>query len=167
MLQVDAPKQKGFKLTDLYEVLGIAPSTYSLWEKRGVAPRRDVKGGRWDFVSEQELARWLAQRDADRKATGKPWLRTPVEPYSWLTEEEKATRRNPFAKAVDEAMAEPPQEPADIDAEAEALALIIHRKALASGQDLDEETLGKVVAAVVRRAKDLKPELRVVEGGKQ
>jgi len=165
MLQVDAPKQKGFKLTDLYEVLGIAPSTYSLWEKRGVAPRRDVKGGRWDFVSEQELARWLAQRDADRKATGKPWLRTPLKPFSWLTEGEREARKNPFALGVELAMA--PQEPADIDAEAEALALIIHRKALASGQDLDEETLGKVVAAVVRRAKDLKPELRVVEGGKQ
>jgi len=165
MLQNDAVEAEGYTVQDLCGFLGVSPTTFKDWSKAGVAPRRDVKGGRWDRVSAEELARWVQQRDRDRKQVAKPWLRHPLKPYSWLTEAEKATRRNPFAKAVDEAMA--PQEPADIDAEAEALALIIHRKALASGQDLDEETLGKVVAAVVRRAKDLKPDLRVVEGGRQ
>ena len=93
-------KHDSYELKSIYSTLSISPETFRAWERRGAAPLRDIKGGRWDRVSALELQRWLDRLDLDRKATGKPWLKRPVSSYSWLTPEERAALAGAAAAAI-------------------------------------------------------------------
>jgi hypothetical protein len=60
-------------------------TTFLRWEDGGLAPRRERLGrDRLAKISQAELAAWLARRDLDRRESGKPHLRKPVQPLGWV-----------------------------------------------------------------------------------
>ena len=68
-----------YTIRQVCETVGITYGTYLNWERLGVAPRRRRLGsGRLERVTNEELSRWLQQRDADRQRTGKWHLRRPL-----------------------------------------------------------------------------------------
>ena len=128
--------------------------------RRGASPRREgralgsgVRRGTGALGPAEGL---------DRKQVAKPWLRHPLEPYSWLTADEKAARKGgPFAKALEEAA---------LDQQIEALAISTFRAVRNAGIEVDDETLGKMVVAALAhmrgKAETQAPALTAVEGGK-
>ena len=75
-----------FAVASVIGGLGISRKTWFNWRRRQVAPRQ-LSNGR---IARSELVLWLGQLDADRKASGKPHLRHPLRPLSWVAD------RSPF-----------------------------------------------------------------------
>lgn len=65
--------------------MGVSYNGFLKWEGQRLAPRRVVVGHRFK-VPVAELVLWEAQRERDRLATGKSYLRRPLEPLSWTPE---------------------------------------------------------------------------------
>ena len=77
-------RHESYQLKSIYATLAISPETYRRWERDGVAPRRDIRKGRWARVSHtrRTLARPASGGPADQ-SPGKPWLNDPLGPLSW------------------------------------------------------------------------------------
>lgn len=65
--------------------------TFRRLDRQGFMPRRTIKGPkRWPLIGADELEAWRAQRDADAKREGRPWIKYPTARLSWVPEKELA-----------------------------------------------------------------------------
>ncbi len=65
--------------------------TFRRLDRQGYMPRRKVPGPRrWLLIGADELEAWRAQRAADAKREGRPWIKHPTARLSWVPEKELA-----------------------------------------------------------------------------
>lgn len=94
------PDPNNLTVKEALPYLGVTYACFLKWERQGLTPRRFAQApGRLQRIPLGELKAWCAQREIDRVASAKPWLRKPLRPLSWI---EKAPQE--AAQAVAQAV---------------------------------------------------------------